>query len=53
MHDTIPRLEAFIKILLNQAEKLNDVRVRLAHKDLHFANILDDFKSNKVTVIRG
>jgi hypothetical protein len=51
MRNTIPRLEAFVKILPEHAEKLNDVKLRLAHKDLHFANILYEFDSNKITAI--
>jgi thiamine kinase-like enzyme len=51
MRDAVPRLEAFVKALLEHAEQLNDVRLRLAHKDLHFANILYDSDSGKITAI--
>ncbi|CAN9387827.1 unnamed protein product [Alternaria alternata] len=51
MRDAIPRLEAFVKALPEHAEQLNDVKLRLAHKDLHFANILYDPDSGKITAI--
>jgi aminoglycoside phosphotransferase (APT) family kinase protein len=51
MRSTIPRLEAFVKTLPKHNELLNNVRLRLAHKDLHFGNILYDFESSRVTAI--
>jgi hypothetical protein len=51
MRAAIPRLEAFVKVLPEHADELNNVKLRLAHKDLHFANILYDFESNKITSI--
>ncbi|KAK0622771.1 kinase-like domain-containing protein [Immersiella caudata] len=51
MRDLIPRLEAFISILPSCSAKLNDVALRLAHKDLHFANILFDTSTNKITAV--
>lgn len=51
MRDTIPRLEAFLGALVDHATELNNVKLRLAHKDLHFANILFDRESNKITAI--
>jgi aminoglycoside phosphotransferase (APT) family kinase protein len=37
--------------LPEHAEKLNDVKLRLAHNDLHFGNISYDFESDRVTAI--
>ena len=51
MRDAISRLEAFVKALPEHAEQLNDVKLRLAHKDLHFENILYDPDSGKITAI--
>lgn len=42
MRDVIPRLHAFIDALANDAAELNRVKLRLAHKDLHYGNILYD-----------
>ena len=51
MQDTVPRLEAFLTALSEHSEELNNVKLRLAHKDLHLANILYDVQSNKITGI--
>ncbi|KAF2648759.1 hypothetical protein K491DRAFT_771896 [Lophiostoma macrostomum CBS 122681] len=51
MRDAIPRLEAFIEVLPQHAAELNNVKLRLAHKDLHFANIMYDLKSEKITSV--
>ncbi|KAF1955173.1 kinase-like protein [Byssothecium circinans] len=51
MQDAVPRLEAFVQALPAHAEELNRVQLRLAHKDLHFANILYDVESDRVTSI--
>jgi aminoglycoside phosphotransferase (APT) family kinase protein len=51
MQDTIPRLEAFLTALPKHSDELNIVKLRLAHKDLHFANMLYDVTSNKITGI--
>lgn len=51
MQETIPRLEVFLTALSKHSDKLNIVKLRLAHKDLHFANILYDVTSNNTTAI--
>ena len=51
MRDIIPRIEAFLVALEENAELLNNIKLRLAHKDLHFANILFDRDSCKITSI--
>ncbi|KAI0881239.1 kinase-like domain-containing protein [Annulohypoxylon maeteangense] len=45
------RLEAFLTVLEEHAEELNKTRFILAHKDLHFGNIMYDRKSGKITSI--
>lgn len=49
MRDTIPRLEAFKSKLPKHSDELNKVKLRLAHRDLHFANILYDAASGEIT----
>lgn len=51
MRDTIPRLEVFLTALPKHSDKLNDVKLRLAHKDLHFANMLYNISSGRITAI--
>jgi hypothetical protein len=51
MRDTIPRLEAFLSALPKHSDELNNVKPRLAHKDLHFANMLYEITSNNITAI--
>jgi len=51
LRDTIPRLEAFVRVLPEHSPELNNVKLRLAHKDLHFANMLYDVASGKLTAI--
>ncbi|UKZ80208.1 hypothetical protein TrVFT333_007965 [Trichoderma virens FT-333] len=50
MRDLLPRLDAFVKVLSDFPE-LNNTRYFLAHKDLHFANILCDEVSGLITGI--
>ncbi|KAH7214436.1 hypothetical protein DER44DRAFT_805686 [Fusarium oxysporum] len=40
MRDIVPRLEAFVASLPKHANELNNVKLRLAHKDLYFANMI-------------
>ncbi|KAH0046406.1 hypothetical protein KCU78_g68, partial [Aureobasidium melanogenum] len=44
MRDNLPQLDRFLAVISTEPmqTKLNDVPLRLAHKDLHFANILVD-----------
>ncbi|KAF5695594.1 hypothetical protein FDENT_219 [Fusarium denticulatum] len=51
MRDILPRLEAFVAALPNHASELNNVKLRLAHKDLHFANMMLDPLTGKITGI--
>ncbi|KAF5563463.1 hypothetical protein FNAPI_2672 [Fusarium napiforme] len=51
MRDIIPRLEAFVAALPNHANELNNIKLRLAHKDLHFANMMYDPSTGKITGI--
>ncbi|KAF7553680.1 hypothetical protein G7Z17_g3458 [Cylindrodendrum hubeiense] len=49
MRDAVPRLESFVLALSAHADELNKVKLRLAHKDLHFANLVFDMSSGKIT----
>ena len=40
--DLIPRIRTFIAAIQKRAEQLNQIVHVLAHKDLHFANIMYD-----------
>ncbi|KAF5597812.1 hypothetical protein FPCIR_3388 [Fusarium pseudocircinatum] len=51
MRDIIPRLDAFVAALPNHANELNNVKLRLAHKDLHFANMMLDPSTGEITGI--
>jgi len=51
LQDTLNSLETFLKALELSAEELNKVRFKLAHRDLHFSNILFDRDSSKITAI--
>ncbi|KAI9727743.1 MAG: hypothetical protein M1834_007982 [Cirrosporium novae-zelandiae] len=51
MRDTLPKLEAFLTALPASASTLNKTPLRLAHKDLHYANILVDPSTAKITAI--
>ncbi|KAH7158356.1 phosphotransferase enzyme family-domain-containing protein [Fusarium sp. MPI-SDFR-AT-0072] len=51
MRDTIARLEAFVVALPKHANELNNLKLRLAHKDLHFANMIFDPCFGKITGI--
>ncbi|KAI9737746.1 MAG: hypothetical protein M1834_009114 [Cirrosporium novae-zelandiae] len=45
----IPRVKALLPILASKASSLNDVKLRLAHKDIHFANLLYDPSTQNLT----
>lgn len=49
--DLAPRLDAFLQAISDNASVLNNIPIRLAHKDLHFANILCDPATCNITVI--
>lgn len=53
MRDIRPQLDLFLAIISTEPmhSKLNDVPLRLAHKDLHFANILVDPITAYITAI--
>lgn len=51
MRDIIPRLETFVAGLNEHSAELNKVALRLAHKDLHFANLLFDPVTNRITAV--
>ncbi|KAH7214326.1 hypothetical protein BKA60DRAFT_637813 [Fusarium oxysporum] len=51
MRDTIPRLEAFVAALPKHVDQLNNVKLRLAYKDLHFTNMISDPLPGKITGI--
>ncbi|KAL1969619.1 hypothetical protein VTN77DRAFT_8172 [Rasamsonia byssochlamydoides] len=51
LHKYIPRLTAFLHALPKHAAILDNAPIRLAHKDLHFANILYDSSRDLVTGI--
>lgn len=49
LHKHIPRLTAFVDVLPKHAAVLDNAPIRLAHKDLHFANILYDPAQDLIT----
>ncbi|KAI5247437.1 hypothetical protein E4T43_02025 [Aureobasidium subglaciale] len=53
MRDIVPQLDRFLDVIATEPlrAKLNNVPLRLAHKDLHFANILIDPSTAKITSI--
>ncbi|TDL17717.1 kinase-like protein [Rickenella mellea] len=51
MRDMLPRLEMFLDALSRDAVELNNVKLRLAHKDLHFGNIMYDSQLGKISAI--
>ncbi len=51
MRSILPRLEAFVAVLPRHSDELNKVALRLAHKDLHFANLLFDPSSGSITAV--
>ncbi|KAL6400802.1 hypothetical protein AUP68_16519 [Ilyonectria robusta] len=48
MWDVIPRLETFVAIVPTLANELNKVKLRLAHRDLRFANLIVEVSSSKI-----
>lgn len=50
MRDALPQLEHFVDEV-RAVPEVNDVKLCLAHKDLHFANILFSRESGRITAI--
>jgi aminoglycoside phosphotransferase (APT) family kinase protein len=50
MRDTLPQLEQFVDAV-RAVPEVNNVKLRLAHKDLYFANILYSRESQRITAI--
>ncbi|KIJ57294.1 hypothetical protein M422DRAFT_148887 [Sphaerobolus stellatus SS14] len=53
MRPLLLRIRAFIKEISDpkHAVELNNIKLRLSHKDLHFANIMYDKEANLITAI--
>jgi len=51
MRDSIPLINKFLEELKSHAKELNNVKLKLAHKDLHFGNILYSRSTGKITSI--
>ena len=51
MRDIVDRLEAFLTALPKHSDELKKVKLRLAHKDLQFANMLYDISSGRISAI--
>ncbi|KAI0149738.1 phosphotransferase enzyme family-domain-containing protein [Hypoxylon sp. NC0597] len=51
MRSDIPCLEAFLTAISSRAEELNQTKLVLAHKDLHFANMLYNRGTGRITAI--
>jgi hypothetical protein len=50
MRDLVPTIKQFLENIKKQPD-LNRVKLRLAHKDLHFGNILYDLEQRKISCI--
>jgi hypothetical protein len=51
MRDLIPRIEAFMAAMDKHKEELNSTRLVLAHRDLHFGNIMYDVSTKRITAV--
>ncbi|KAI4754833.1 hypothetical protein E4T52_13113 [Aureobasidium sp. EXF-3400] len=53
MHDILPQIDRFLANITSEPmqTKLDNIPLRLAHKDLHFANILVDPATARITSI--
>jgi aminoglycoside phosphotransferase (APT) family kinase protein len=51
MLDLIPRIKAFMAAMDKHKEELNQTRLVLAHRDLHFGNIMYDISAKRITAV--
>jgi aminoglycoside phosphotransferase (APT) family kinase protein len=51
MRELIPRIELFIAAIDKHKEELNNTRLVLAHRDLHFGNIMYDVNTRRITAV--
>ncbi|KAB8346013.1 hypothetical protein FH972_023065 [Carpinus fangiana] len=51
MRDLVPRIDALISVLEKHADTLNKTRYILAHKDLHFGNVMCDPETGMITAV--
>jgi aminoglycoside phosphotransferase (APT) family kinase protein len=51
MRELIPRIKVFIAVMEKHNEELNNTRLVLAHRDLHFGNIMYDVPTKQITAI--
>jgi aminoglycoside phosphotransferase (APT) family kinase protein len=49
MRDCLPRINSFVDAIRKTKKELDVTLIRLAHRDLHFGNILYDAESGKIT----
>jgi aminoglycoside phosphotransferase (APT) family kinase protein len=51
MLDLVPRIRAFMAAMDMHKEELNKTRLVLAHRDLHFGNIMYDVSTRRITAV--
>ncbi|KAF2811923.1 uncharacterized protein BDZ99DRAFT_461875 [Mytilinidion resinicola] len=51
MRELLLEINRFVNAIQRDAEELNHVKLRLAHKDLHFHNVMYDRTTHKITAI--
>ncbi|KAI1008374.1 hypothetical protein LB504_002029 [Fusarium proliferatum] len=49
MRDIIPHIYGFLTAIRRHSDAVNNIKHRLAHKDLHFANMMYDPSTGKIT----
>lgn len=52
MLDLIPRIKAFVAAMDKHKEELNQTRLVLAYRDLHFGHIMYDISTKRITAVR-